>query len=148
MRAETIAEVMRIAEDCGLSYWSEADYRAELEREGSYTFQAEATSEQAITGFIIVRLITIQDEQYASTLEILNIAVKENYRKTGVGTLLIRSAIQVAREHSPASIRLEVRVSNQAAIEFYKKHGFKPEHVRRSFYSNPVEDGIVMKLDL
>jgi ribosomal-protein-alanine N-acetyltransferase len=148
MRAESVAEVIKIAEECGLSYWSEADYRAELDRAGSYAFQAESMPGQAVTGFIIMRLITIKDSHYPASFEILNIAVKENYRKTGIGTLLIQSTLNIANKNSPANIRLEVRTSNKPAIEFYKKHGFRPEHVRRNFYSNPVEDGIVMKLDV
>ena len=148
MRAESVAEIVKIAEECGLSYWSEADYRAEIDRAGSYTFQAESIPGQIVAGFIIMRLITKTDGHYPAAFEILNIAVKENYRKTGVGTLLIRSALHVAKQNSPANIRLEVRSSNKTAIEFYKKHGFRPEYVRRNFYSNPVEDGIVMKLDV
>jgi ribosomal-protein-alanine N-acetyltransferase len=148
MRAGSVADVVKIAEECGLSYWSEADYRTELDRAGSYPFQAESIPGQIVTGFIIARLITKNEVGYPALLEILNIAVKENYRKTGIGTLLIRSTLNVAKQNSPANIRLEVRSSNSAAIEFYKKHGFKLEYVRRNFYSNPVEDGIVMKLDV
>jgi ribosomal-protein-alanine N-acetyltransferase len=148
MRAESVAEVVKIAEECGLSYWSEADYLAELDRVGSYTFQAEFIAGQTVVGFIIMRLITNTNSQHPSSMEILNIGVKENYRKNGIGTLLIQSTIEIAKQNSPANVWLEVRSSNRTAIGFYKKHGFRPEYVRRNFYSNPVEDGIVMKLDV
>jgi ribosomal-protein-alanine N-acetyltransferase len=148
IRAESVAEVVKIAEECGLSYWSEADYRAELDRSGSYAFQAESIPGKTVVGFIIMRLITKKDDHYPATFEILNIAVKEKYRKTGVGTLLIQTTLTTAKQNSPANMRLEVRSSNEAAIRFYKKHGFNPEHLRRNFYRDPVEDGIVMKLDV
>jgi ribosomal-protein-alanine N-acetyltransferase len=148
MRAQSVAEVVKIAEECGLSYWSEADYRAELNRAGSYTFQAECIPGQLFAGFIVMRLITKKDGHYPATFEILNIAVKESYRKSGVGTLLIQSALDLARQNSPATIQLEVRSSNETALKFYKRHGFKPEYVRRNFYSKPADDGIVMKLDV
>lgn len=148
MRAEAVAEVVKIAEECGLSYWSESDYRAELHRLGAYTFQAESIPKNEVAGFVVMRLITKTDKDYPATFEILNIAVKENYRKIGVGTLLIQSTTDIAKQNSPATIRLEVRSSNKTAIRFYEKRGFKPEHLRRNFYSNPVEDGIVMKLDV
>ena len=148
MRAESVAEVVKIAEECGLSYWSEADYRAEIDRPGSYTFQAESIPGQNSRRIHNNASDNKKDEHYPSSFEILNIAVKENYRKTGVGTLLIQSTLNVAKQNSPANIRLEVRPSNETAIEFYKKHGFSPEYVRRNFYKNPVEDGIVMKLDM
>lgn len=148
MRANSVAEVVKIAEECGLSYWSEEAYRAELDRVGSYTVQAESIYGQIVAGFLVMRLITNRDTHYPATFELLNIAVKENHRKTGVGNLLIQSALNLAKQNSPANIWLEVRSSNKTAIEFYKKHGFKPEHVRRNFYSNPVEDGIVMKLEV
>jgi len=148
VRSESVGEVVKIAEECGLSYWSEADYRAELDRIGSYTFQAESIPGQVVVGFVVMRLITNKDTHYPSNFEILNIAVKENYRKIGVGTLLIQSMLNVARQNSPANIRLEVRSSNKTAIGFYKKHGFTTEYVRRNFYSNPIDDGIVMKFDV
>lgn len=148
MRAESVPEVVKLAQECGLSHWSEADYLAELERSGSYLFLAESRPEQRIIGFILVRLITKREGHYPATLEILNIAVKENYRKTGVGTLLIQPIIEIAKQNSPANIWLEVRSPNKTAIKFYEKHGFKSQYVRRNFYSNPVEDGIVMKLDV
>ena len=41
-------------------------------------------------------------------------------------------------------ISLEVRASNAAAISLYKSYGFKIEAVRKRYYSNPVEDALIM----
>lgn len=139
-------EIVRIAGECGLAPWTEKDYLAEIVRAGSYTFQAKSVSDRMVAGFILMRLITNKDIANPSVLEILNIAVDINYQRKGVGSMLIDATIRTAREISPANIWLEVRASNAAAIEFYEKHGFASEYVRRNFYSRPVEDGIVMKL--
>ena len=146
LRAESVPEIVMIAEECVLAPWTEDDYLAEVGRAGSYTFQAESVPERIAAGFIIMRLITNKDEHNSSVFEILNLAVKKNYQRKGVGTKLIETVVRAARQISPAAVWLEVRASNKTAIEFYKKHGFASEYVRRNFYSGPVEDGIVMKL--
>jgi ribosomal protein S18 acetylase RimI-like enzyme len=146
MRAESAPDIVRIAEESDLSYWSEQDYLAEIGRRGSFALQAESESRKIAAGFVIMRLIMIYDDYNPSVFEILNIAVKKNYRKTGLGTKLINAAIEIAKQNSPANIWLEVRSSNKIAIGFYERHGFTAEYLRRSFHSHPVEDGIVMKL--
>lgn len=146
MRAESVPEIVKIADECGLAPWTNGDYLAEIGRAGSYTFQAESVADQTVSGFLVMRLITNKDNHNPSVLEILNIATEKNYQRKGLGTKLIEIAIRTANEICPANIWLEVRASNRSALRFYKKHGFTEEYVRRNFYSDPVEDGIVMKL--
>ena len=45
-------------------------------------------------------------------------------------------------------IFLEVRESNQVAINFYKKNKFKEISVRKNYYSEPNENAIIMKLEV
>ena len=44
-------------------------------------------------------------------------------------------------------IFLEVRESNQVAINFYKKNNFKQISIRKGYYSDPTEDAIIMKME-
>jgi ribosomal-protein-alanine N-acetyltransferase len=57
-------------------------------------------------------------------------------------------AVRYCRSHGVASVYLEVRRSNDAAIRLYRKHGFKSEGRRKNYYSSPVEDAVIMSLML
>jgi ribosomal-protein-alanine N-acetyltransferase len=91
-----------------------------------------------VCGFLVARITG--DES-----EILNTAVDPAYRRKGIGTLLLTSAISTAQAHNAKSIYLEVRESNRAAISFYGQHGFAKTAERRGYYSSPTENAVVMK---
>ena len=55
---------------------------------------------------------------------ILMLAVREKYRRKGIGTNLLRRFLSVCKKEGLVSIRLEVRTTNTGAITFYKKFGF------------------------
>ena len=73
-----------------------------------------------------------------------NLAVKISQRRRGIGSMLVEGLISAAHKRGITALTLEVRVSNTAAISLYEKHGFKPEGLRKNYYTNPSEDGIVM----
>ena len=80
-----------------------------------------------------------------------NIAVREEYRRQGVGEALLGEAllgafIRFGREKL-AFLTLEVRPSNEPAIRFYMKHGFAQVGRRKNFYSAPREDALLMTLE-
>lgn len=76
--------------------------------------------------------------------DITNVAVDSNYRRCGIGDMLITEMIEICREKRIERIGLEVRESNQSAIRLYEKHGFVNVGVRKNFYRKPTENGIVM----
>jgi len=88
-----------------------------------------------VRGFIAARRL-VEGEG-----EILTIAVDPSARRLGVGSALI----QAAREQVGPKLFLEVRASNQGAIAFYQRSGFRPVGSRDSYYSEPVEAAIVME---
>ena len=73
------------------------------------------------------------------TLEIINIFVKEEYRKQGIA----KKMIDYLTDESINHILLEVRKSNTNAIEFYKHIGFIEIRTIKNYYDN--EDAIVME---
>lgn len=76
--------------------------------------------------------------------DITNIAVHPDYRKQGIGDLLINNLISLCKENNINSLTLEVRESNIKAQNLYKKHEFKEEGLRKNFYDNPKENAIIM----
>jgi len=75
------------------------------------------------------------------TIDIVNIVVDINKRKMGIGYRLIDYVAHLFSDVN--NIMLEVRDSNEAAINLYKKYGFEIINVRKKYYGN--EDAIIMK---
>ena len=73
--------------------------------------------------------------------EILAIATVEEYRNKGIAQELLDKI-------KTKDIFLEVRESNQTAINFYKKNKFKEISIRKNYYSEPTENAIIMKLEV
>ena len=73
--------------------------------------------------------------------EILAIVTIEKYRNKGIAQELLDKI-------KTKDIFLEVRESNQVAINFYKKNKFKEISVRKNYYSEPNENAIIMKLEV
>ena len=80
--------------------------------------------------------------------QVTNVAVRPDFRRRGLGALIVEAFIREARERGLEQISLEVRASNEAAIGLYRRFGFYAAGMRRRFYRNPSEDAIVMLLDL
>ena len=80
--------------------------------------------------------------------DITNIAVHPDYRKQGIGSTLVSSMIQLARDEKLLSMNLEVRKSNIAAQKLYSKYGFEVKGVRKGYYSDNHEDALIMIVSL
>ncbi|HEX8371034.1 MAG TPA: ribosomal protein S18-alanine N-acetyltransferase [Pyrinomonadaceae bacterium] len=141
MIVEDIPAVLKIERECFLSSWSFEGYKNELLRDDSKAIIAEMNGE--VIGFIAARLITSVNEG-----EILNIAVRQTFQNKGIGTLLLKETIEFLESKKIESVWLEVRKSNFAAQDFYRKNGFAFGGERKNFYTNPPEDAFVMKLNL
>ena len=76
--------------------------------------------------------------------DITNVAVLPEYRRKGYATALISEFEKILPEDTE-DILLEVRESNQSAINLYLKAGFEKISVRKRFYSNPTENALIMK---
>ena len=79
---------------------------------------------------------------------ITNVAIKKEYQGVGYGKKLIRKLIDEARMLKIQRMTLEVRESNIRAIKAYKQFGFIIEGKRRRYYTNPIEDAMLMWLSL
>ncbi|MCD6248665.1 MAG: ribosomal protein S18-alanine N-acetyltransferase [Hadesarchaea archaeon] len=77
------------------------------------------------------------------TGHILAIGVDPLYRRRGIGSMLMTSALNRLREKGAREVRLEVRASNRAAQKFYLKLGFVQREMIPAYYADG-EPGIVM----
>ena len=78
----------------------------------------------------------------------MRIAVHPDLRGRGYARILMDTLVRSAREQGASVITLEVRNSNQAARNLYKSYGFVEEAVRKSYYTEPIEDAVIMGLRL
>lgn len=123
-------ELNEIEKECFSAPWSEESFK-NAENTRFYVFFED---ERAV-GY--VGIYSVLDEGY-----ITNIAVLKKYRKKGIATSLLKELTE--KEKNLSFITLEVRASNTAAIALYEKFNFKQEGVRKAFYSNPREDGLIL----
>lgn len=80
-------------------------------------------------------------------VQITTIAVHPDYQGKGYGDKMMEFIINYVKELGCRNITLEVRVSNNKAINFYKKHQFEIVGLRKQYYENG-EDAYLMKRDL
>ncbi len=90
-----------------------------------------------------ISFFQVLDEQ-----EIVNIAVRSQWRRRGLGQALLLAAIREGTYSGAARSLLEVRQSNIPAIALYRKCGFSQIGVRKGYYTNNNENALVFELKL
>jgi len=126
-----------------LSHWSiDSYYRLLNDDSFTSSFVAEVDGEKgrpSIVGFVIFHIA-------ADVSEIYNIAVESAHARSRIGYELMNAAVQESGRRNARKVILEVRKSNNPAINFYLKFNFKMIGDRKNYYSNPIEDAYVMEL--
>ena len=78
---------------------------------------------------------------------LLNLATDDKFQRQGMGSMILSEVIEDCRSRRALTLFLEVRVSNQAAQDLYKKISFKPLMLRENYYSDG-ESALMMILNL
>lgn len=78
---------------------------------------------------------------------ITSIAVRASHRRRSLGELLLVAAIEKALALNARVVTLEVRVTNFGAQALYEKYGFRKAGIRRGYYTDNNEDGLIMTTD-
>ena len=89
-----------------------------------------------VAGFVLGRRL-------GEEAEILNLAVRRQFRRTGIGRCLVAAILAKHEERRCAKTFLEVRESNRGAIAFYEELGFREVGRRESYYREPMEAALV-----
>ena len=109
-------------------------------RDRFFSPKLPSSGKQYIVGFAGFWMMA--DEAHLS-----NIAVRELYRRQGIGELLLISIIDLAVKLQARIITLEVRVSNTDAQKLYSKYGFTRVGIRHGYYTDNREDGVLMSTE-
>jgi ribosomal-protein-alanine N-acetyltransferase len=94
-------------------------------------------SNDYIVGYVGIWLMV--DEAH-----VVAIAVRESYRRRGLGEMLLAEAVETALSNAQENVTLEVRRSNTSAQALYEKYRFLKVGVRKRYYSDNHEDAIIM----
>ena len=133
-----IREIAQLERECFSAPWSEASLEEELYNPLA-SFIVAQRPDGAVLGY--AGLHAVMDEGYID-----NIAVREDYRGQGIADDLLDVFVRFGQAHL-AFLTLEVRPSNEAAIQLYYKHGFAQVGRRKDYYRHPKEDAIIMTLE-
>jgi ribosomal-protein-alanine N-acetyltransferase len=80
----------------------------------------------------------------ADELHITEIAVRESYRRQGIGHLMLICMIEIGMKFKVRYATLEVRLSNETAQKLYEEFGFEKVGFRKAYYSDNKEDALIM----
>ncbi len=137
MCKEDVSGLAELDRECFSVPWSEKSFFDESENKiAHYVVAKDKNRIIGYAGFWHV----------ADEADITNIAVAKDLRRQGIGKKLLEEIIKKAKELKLSLMTLEVRESNCAAIELYKRYGFEEIGRRKRYYHDPVEDALIMTL--
>jgi ribosomal-protein-alanine N-acetyltransferase len=142
MTLADLPTVVAIESATQMTPWEEQIFQYCL-RVGYDCWVAEIAEE--IVAFGIISLVPKVGESH-----ILDIAVRSDWQRKGIGQQMMQHLLQIAAEKQAWYVMLEVRKSNQNAINLYLKLGFNEIGERKNYYrtKNNREDAIILGLDL
>jgi ribosomal-protein-alanine N-acetyltransferase len=165
MHANDITQVMDIERESFPSMWPQTAYRRELQNKVARYYviteqgdqpPAEVSGAPGLWG-TIRRIVGGESEEQEDRVlgfigiwllvgeaHIVTVAVREEYRRMGIGERLLIAAIETALEYDQEVLTLEVRKSNDAALLLYQKYGFDRVGLRKRYYTDNNEDAVLM----
>jgi ribosomal-protein-alanine N-acetyltransferase len=138
IREKDLQQVMAIETACFSSPWSRSSFLFELQSKDSCCILARLGNK--VVGYGIGWFVL--DE-----LHIINIAVRSDWRRRGIGNKLLKFILSKAEAKGCRRATLELRASNEAARMLYEQHGFRPVAMRKAYYRRPLEDAVLMMMD-
>lgn len=87
-------------------------------------------------------------QQWNNRMRVWEFLVKEEFRKRGIGTLLMNHAAKIAKEKGARMVVLETQTCNVPAIKFYLKYGFELIGFDTAAYSNEDIEKKEVRLEL
>lgn len=139
MRRRHLRSVHRIEVATNPHPWSMSLFASELARPDDRVYLI-ARSGVRIVGYAGVLFM-------GGDAHVANVGVDEAHRRRGVASRLLIEAFRRAIAAGQSAFTLEVRVSNTGAQELYRRFGFAPAGVRRSYYTDNGEDALIMWAD-
>ncbi len=135
MNEDHVAQVAALEKMIFSDAWSENSVRSELSNELSLWLVA--VDGDTVAGYI-------GSQTVLGEADMLNLAVRPEYRRQGLGRQLVEELIRRLDAHC---LTLEVRVSNEPAKTLYESMGFVQVGRRKNYYEKPKEDALILRKD-
>jgi len=140
MKVEDIDAIVAIEQEVFAAPWTAEAFHNEL-KQNMFAKYMVMEQDGDILGYGGMWLIV--DEAHVT-----NIAIRERYQGQGLGKLLLGEMMKTAHWLGAKRMTLEVRVSNEVAQRLYRRFGFEPSGIRPGYYSDNMEDALIMWADL
>ncbi len=139
MKPEDLEQVMTLERQIFSRPWSEQSMRSAMQQQGT-VYLVDAVDGK-VRGYLGIWCM-------AEDGDLCNMAVAEPFRRERIASGLLGEGLACCREQGMHRVILEVRESNTPAKELYGRQGFVPIGVRKRYYTDPVEDAILMECRL
>ena len=135
MSVEDLEQVVEIEKALFSDPWTKEGFFTFLTKENTMFFVVE--EKEKILAYCSMQ--TVLDEG-----DILNVAVRSDRQKEGIGYFLVDSLLKMAEMIGIHIVHLEVREGNGTARRLYERLGFKEDGLRRDYYTDPTENAVLM----
>lgn len=129
-------EVLAIEKVSFPTPWSRSAFLGEL-FDNQFAYYYVCLKEGRVVGYAGMWIIL--DEAHVT-----NIAIHPHFRGRKLGKLLLMEIMRQAVCLGAEKITLEVRPSNKVAQKLYRQLGFVAAGIRKGYYSDTLEDAIIM----
>lgn len=144
MTVEDLSAVMALEKEAFSNPWSAELLERELSHDWSTILLVEELRPDGVLELVGLCIFWVVHDE----VHVLNVATAHQHRRRGVARTVIAEALERGRKRGCVLATLEVRRSNEPALQLYKGFGFRPVGVRPNYYAEEKEDAIVMVMDL
>lgn len=146
LHSRDLDDVLTIEQESFSEPWTRGMFEAELLGNPFSRFlgafcAGEGSSAKPLLGYICYWMVFEE-------LRLMNLAVRPDCRRQGIASDLVRHAIGEGMTQGTTRALLEVRAGNHEGQKLYQALGFRQYGCRRSYYTNPDEDAILMQLQV
>ena len=140
-----LSDIVKVEEACFSAPWTRTMLEAEMSGNQFAHFLVAkhavegGSSASPIIGYLCFWIVFEE-------VRFMNLAVIESMRRRGIARSLVATALQAGASQSAVRAVLEVRSTNEPAQALYHRLGFQRVGVRPRYYTNPVEDAVLMEL--
>jgi ribosomal-protein-alanine N-acetyltransferase len=138
---QDLGQIVQVEQKSHAQPWSHADFNAELGKPYCrFLVFTDDETDSLIAGYLVAHLLF-------DAAELLNLVIAPEWRRQGFAQAMLRKLTDLTLAQGIKRIFLDVRKSNDAALQLYQCQNYSIRQVRRQFYSNG-EDSYQMALDL
>lgn len=139
LTAEQLDDAVEVERLCFITPWGRDALAQDLARAPVSCYVGASLADGRLVGF--AGMWVVEDEAHIGT-----IGVHPSFRRLGIGEMLLYWLLCESVERGVNRVTLEVRTSNYAAQALYGKYGFEKAGIRRRYYQDTDEDGLIMIL--